>query len=152
LNASFTFKAKIVKVGINACVPVPYRISKKLKAIKGYIPVKGTIEDHPFQQTLCPIKDSNHRLYVNMLMLKGSYKKVGDSAAFAIGQDDHPKTTSPPMPKEFKKRLMSDQLMEQYKSLTPSRQKEILKYMSFLKTEESRRRTIEKVIGQLKNM
>jgi len=40
--------------------------------------------------------------------------------------------------------------MTTFKKLTPYRQKEILKYLCFLKTEESVQRNIVKVIGQLK--
>lgn len=39
---SFSFKAKIYKVGINPCVDVPNNITRKINK-KGYIPVKGTI-------------------------------------------------------------------------------------------------------------
>ena len=52
----YSFKAKIYKVGINPCVDVPEKIYSKLIATKGYIPVKGTINQFPFQQTLCPVK------------------------------------------------------------------------------------------------
>jgi uncharacterized protein YdeI (YjbR/CyaY-like superfamily) len=36
-----------------------------------------------------------------------------------------------------------------FEKLSPSRQKEILRYLGFLKTEESVARTVEKVLRQL---
>jgi hypothetical protein len=145
----FSFEAKIYKVGINPCVKVPARITDKLIAKKGYIPVKGKINRHSFQQTLVPVKDAGYRLYVNGLMLKGSSTKVGDRVKFTIEQDSKPKTLPPPMLKEFKKQLDQFDLHPQFQKLTPSQRLEVLRYMSYLKTEEARVRNINKVIKNL---
>ena len=68
----FSYSSKIYKVGINPCVEVPLRITAKMTAAKGYIPVKGKIKDHSFTQTFVPIKNAAYRLYVNGVMLKGA--------------------------------------------------------------------------------
>lgn len=147
----FSFKAKIYKVGINPCVKVPFRITRRMVPAKGYIPVRGFIKDHPFEQTLCPVKNEEYRLYVNGLMLKGSGAKPGDTVAFNIEQDFTPRTADDlPMPKLFKKHLSEQRLTSAFKKLTPYRQKEILKYLNYLKTDESLIRNIEKVISHLK--
>ena len=143
----FSFEAKIYKVGINPCVDVPLRITKKMIALKGYIPIKGKIKNHPFQQTLVTVKSAQYRLYVNGPMLKSSKTKLGDSVKFSIEQDFEPKVI--PMPKELKAKLDQHKLMTAFNSLTSGRQKEILKYLNFLKTEESLNRNIDKVIHQL---
>ena len=147
----FTFEAKIYKVGINPCVDVPFRITGKMKASKGYIRVKGKIKDHPFEQTLVPVKNAEYRLYVNGPMLRGSDSKVGDMPKFTIEQDREPETMHVSMPKAFKKKLDSNKLLAEFKKLIPSRQKEILKYLNYLKTKEALDRNIDKVIGQLKS-
>jgi hypothetical protein len=82
----FHFKAKIYKVGINPCVKVPLRITKKMVPSKGYIPVRGVIEKHRFMQTLCPVKNAAYRLYVNSPMLKGADVQVGDTVSFTLEQ------------------------------------------------------------------
>ncbi len=146
----FSFSAQIYKVGINPCVDVPDRISSKLIATKGYIPVKGTINEHSFRQTLCPVKDGPFRLYVNIPMLKGGDVKVGDKARFIIEQDERPKTEIS-MPTELRKELKKYKVLEQFLLQTPSRQKEIFKYFSYLKTEDARKRNLEKIIGLMKN-
>jgi hypothetical protein len=146
----FSFTATIYKVGINPCVPVPKRITDKMVPAKGYIPVKGRINGHVFVQTLVPVKDEEYRLYVNGPMLKGGKAKNGDTAKFVIEQNPHPETRDPKMLPAFKTRLTEEKLMDVFTKLTPYRQKEILKYLSFLKTEESIQRNIAKVIGQLK--
>ena len=147
----FTFRAKIYKVGINPCVKVPLRITKHMVATKGYIPVHGEIKGHAFEQTLCPVKNEAYRLYVNGLMLKGSGTKLGDTVSFTIEQNIAPQTAADlPMPPLFSKQLRDNRLTAEFKKLTPYRQKEILRYLNYLKTEEALRRNVEKVINGLK--
>lgn len=143
----FSFEAKIYKVDINPCVDVPLRITKKMVASKGYIPIKGKIKNHPFQQTLVTVKNAEYRLYVNGPMLKGSGAKLGDTVKFIIEQDFEPKII--PMPKELKAKLDQHKLLTAFNALTPGRQKEILRYLNFLNTEASLNRNIDKVIHQL---
>jgi hypothetical protein len=144
----YSFKATIYKVGINPCVAVPPRITKTMTAVKGYITIKGRINDHPFHQTLVPVKNAAYRLYVNGPMLKGAAVKVGDKVSFTIEQNLKP--LQHPMPAALKKELTENKLLPAFKKLTAYRQKEILKYLGFLKTEEALKKNIEKVIASLK--
>jgi Domain of unknown function (DUF1905)/Bacteriocin-protection, YdeI or OmpD-Associated len=147
----FSFTAKIYKVGINPCVEVPLRITSKMTATKGYIPVKGQIGNHSFTQTLCPVKNAAYRLYVNGPMLKGSNTEVGDTVKFTIEQNEEPKTVANfEMPKEFKQMLNKAKLVNAFGSLTPYRQKEILRYLNSLKSKEALQRNIDKVVVGLK--
>ncbi|HMV08849.1 MAG TPA: YdeI/OmpD-associated family protein [Cyclobacteriaceae bacterium] len=148
----FTFKARIYKVGINLVVEVPHRITKTMQPKKGYIPVNGTIENHPFQQTLCPVKDSPYRLYVNGLMLKGSGMGLGKTAKFVIEQNlsEKPRKDSVVTP-AFKRRLTSAGVWKTFNELTPSRQKEIVRYLHYLKSEEAKERNLTKVIETLRS-
>jgi hypothetical protein len=145
----FFFKAKIYKVGINPCVKVPHRISDKLKATNGYIPVKGTINKHFFQQTLVPVRGEGYRLYVNGPMMKSTDLKVGQTAHFDIEQDSLERNKNHPMPTAFKRKLNQHKLMPIFTQLAPSRQKEINRYLNNLKTEEALMRNIDKLIRVL---
>ena len=146
----FRFSATIYKVGINPCVDVPSRISTKMKPVKGYIPVKGKINKHDFTQTLVPVKGGPYRLYVNGPMMTGADVVVGDTASFVIEQTAKAMPSDFPMPKYLKQQLTTHKLTEAFKALTPYRQKEVLRYLTFLKTEESMKRNVEKVIKGLK--
>jgi hypothetical protein len=146
----FTFKAKIYKVGINPCVKVPHSITDKMTPEKGYIRISGKIESYDFTQTLVPVKNEGYRLYVNGPMLKGGDVKVGDTAKFSIAQNFTRKTQAYKMPKEFKKELDDNGLYQAFQQLTAARQKDVLKYLSALKSEEALTRNIAKVIRQLK--
>lgn len=147
----FSFKSKIYKVGINPCVEVPSKITAKLHPTRGYIRVSGKINKYPFKQTLVPVKGAPYRLFVNGGMLNGSGLKVGDTAHFVLEQDLDLRAREVSMPKEFRKRLQAEGVFVKFSNLTPSRQKEILKYLNYLKSEEARLRNINKVIRQLKS-
>ncbi len=148
----FSFTATIYKTGINPCVDVPLEITAGMTSSKGYIPVKGKIRTHSFTQTLVPVKNAAYRLYVNGLMLKGANAKLGDTLKFSIEQDPAPLTADTiEMPAELKKQLLKNKVFAKFKALTPYRQKEILRYLNYLKTEEAVIRNVEKVVKQLKS-
>jgi uncharacterized protein YdeI (YjbR/CyaY-like superfamily) len=50
----------------------------------------------------------------------------------------------------LRKMLTAAGLLEAFKKLTPARQKEIFRYLHYLKTDEARARNMNKVIDQLK--
>lgn len=152
MSKKYNFKARIYKVGINPCVKVPRAVTSELKAVRGYIPVKGTIESHAFRQTLVSVKDAQYRLYVNGPMLKGAGVKVGDTVGFTIEQGVPKPPKSTDMPAAFLKALKENSQLRIFENLIPSRKKEILMYMNYLKTEEARMRNINKVVEQLKNI
>ena len=143
-----SFSAIIYKTGINCCVDVPMTITAKMKAVKGYIPVTGTINGHAFLQTLVPVKDAPYRLFVNGPMLKGAGATLGEKARFTIEQNIAP--VAEPVPKDLTMALKKNKLQQQFDLLSPSRQKEIFRYLNQLKTKESLHRNIGKVIAQLK--
>ena len=128
---------------------VPVKISSKLNARRGYIPVIGTINGHEFRQNLVPVKDNPYRLYVNAPMMKGGNVKVGDKAAFDISQDDlaPQKVAMPPL---LKKRLEKEGLLEKFRQLIPSKQKEVNRYIANLKSTEAVERNVERVVLMLK--
>lgn len=147
----FAFKAKIYKVGINLVVKVPVRITRQMEPKRGYIPVKGTLDGFRFQQTLVPVKDNPYRLFVNGMMLKGSGTALGDTATFVIEQNfsTRPRRDSI-LSAEFRKALTGAGVLNDFKNLTPYRQKETLRYLYYLKSDEARLRNMKKVITQLK--
>ncbi|MGX7666849.1 YdeI/OmpD-associated family protein [Flavobacterium pedocola] len=147
----YTFKAEIYKIGINWAVDVPEKITQQLQAVKGYIRIKGTINGFEFNKSLVPVKKAPYRLFVNLIMMKGGKTAVGETAHFIIEQDTSDPEKEFPMPPKFLHKLKVNKLTDAFNSLTPSRRKEIIRYMGFIKTEETLQRNIEKVIAQLKS-
>ena len=143
------FTAKIYKTGINAAVDVPESITAGMQPEKGYIRIEGTINGFTFRQTLVPVKNKPYRLFVNIPMLKGGDTALGNDADFAVQQDFKPVENDYPMVKALNRELKEKGLTAAYNALTPSRRKDILKYLNALKTEETLKKNITKVIAQL---
>ncbi|PZX93058.1 hypothetical protein DOS84_11855 [Flavobacterium aquariorum] len=133
------FPAEIQIIGVNPFVFLPDSvldsIFKEANKDKGKIPVKIKIEGHEFIQTL--IKYRGHwRLYLNTPMRKIAKKEVGDIATFEIAFD--PEERVVPMHSKLILALNENPDAQRiFDSLRPSLQLEIVRYISFLKTEES---------------
>ncbi len=146
-----TFSSKIQIIGINPYVLLPSPVLKyifqKAGKNKGAIPVKLKIGGKNFIQNL--VKYSGKwRLYLNGPMRKAAGKDVGDMIDVQIDFDVKPRTTPihPKLKKAFKE---NKEAKKAYDDLNPSRQKEILKYINFLKSEESVEKNIQKAIAHL---
>ncbi len=147
----YHFEAKIYKIGINWAVDVPTDITAKLKPEKGYIRIKGQINDFDFIQTLVPVKNSLYRLFVNLIMMKGGKTALGEVASFSIEQNEVELVKMYVMPKTLSAILEKEKLVDHFNSLSEARKKDILKYLSFIKTEETMIKNINKLIEQLKS-
>ena len=75
-------------------------------------------------------------------------KDVGDTIEIQIDFDARPRTTPihPKLKKAFKENPTAKKALE---NLTPSRQQEILRYINFLKSEESIDKNVQKAIAHL---
>lgn len=145
------FKAKIEIIGINPFVFVPNKILKdifkKAGTDKGHIPVCGTVNDTAFIQTL--VKYSGEwRLYINTTMLKNSPKRIGEVIEITIDFDSSDRTikTHPKLAKAFKENPEAKKVFD---NLSHSRQKEIVRYISALKTEKSINKNVKRAINFL---
>jgi bacteriocin resistance YdeI/OmpD-like protein/uncharacterized protein DUF1905 len=145
------FKAQIEIIGINPFVFVPDRVLKNIfkqaGKDKGPIPIRGTVNGNPYRQTLVKYRGA-WRLYVNTIMLKNSPKRIGDVVAIEVEFDPSSRDIRP-HPKLVMAFRENKKAKRIFDNLPPSRQNEILRYISFLKTEESVIRNIKKAIDHL---
>ena len=145
------FTARIQKIGINPYVLLPAAVLKsifnKAGKYKGAVPVKLKIGTKDFIQNL--VKYSGKwRLYLNAPMRNAAGKEVGDLITVQIDFDLKPRTT--PIHPKLKQALKENkQAKLAFDKLSPSRQKEILKYINFLKSEESVDKNVQKTISAL---
>lgn len=142
------FSAKIYKIGINPVVDPPEKVLnalfKEAGKSRGPIPVRGKLNAAEFIQTLVKYQGT-WRLYINWPMLKDCGLKVGDTAKVEVEFD--PRSRDVPMPAKFAAALKKDKHVKTaYAALSPSRQKEILRYLGSLKTEESLDKNIGRVL------
>lgn len=145
------FSAQIEIIGINPFVYLPDDVLQSIfiqaNKDRGKIPVTIKIEGHEFTQTL--IKYSGHwRLYLNTPMRKAALKEVGDTVTIEIRYDPK-KRTIPPHPKFIEALNQNQEAKDAYDNLRPSLQLEIVRYLSFLKTEESIDRNVTRAVNFL---
>src|SRR6187455_1140867 len=128
-----SFSAKIQIIGVNPYVLLPSTllryIFQKAEKDKGAIPVQLKIGGKDFIQNL--VKYSGKwRLYLNGPMRKAAGKDVGDAIDIQIDFDSRPRTT--PMHSKLKNAFKKNpKAKKAFEKLSPSRQKEILRYIIF---------------------
>jgi len=146
-----TFEASLEMIGINPFVFVPEPILNKLfkeaGKDKGHIPIYGKVNGKDYTQTLLRYK-GEWRLYINTSMLTDSPKRIGEVIHVTI-QFDPTDRTLLPHPELVKALSENEAAKRIFDSLVPSKRKEIVRYISFLKTEESIKKNVEKAIGFL---
>ncbi|SHG11644.1 protein of unknown function [Flavobacterium fluvii] len=150
-NETPQFEAKIEIIGINPFVFVPDAILqiifKQAGKDKGFIPIKGTINDNPYRQTLVRYS-GEWRLYINTIMLKNSPKRIGEIVTLTITFD--PESRAIEMPDDFAKALAANQEANLvFEQLSASRKNEIVRYLARLKTKETLDRNIARAINFL---
>ncbi|WP_223609190.1 YdeI/OmpD-associated family protein [Chryseobacterium sp. OSA05B] len=148
-NNSFTAILEII--GINPFVFVPEEILNEIFKASGKdkspIPVKGTVNGKEFQQNLMKYL-GEWRLYVNLVMLKNSPKRIGETLEIVIEFDDSDRSI-PIHPKLDEAIKGSTVASHNFENLIPSRRNELIRYINNLKTEASIERNIEKIIRHL---
>ena len=148
---SYSFSAKLDIIGINPFVFLPLQvlsdILKQAGKEKGNIRVRGTVNGKEYRQTLVRYQ-KEWRLYINQTMLKNSPKHIGETIIITIQLDGEDRTISP-HPKFTLSLQENKEASLVFKSLRPSLQHEIIRYISRLKSEESIDKNIERAVNFL---
>lgn len=145
------FNTKLEIIVGNPFVFIPSIILKKVfqqaDKNKGAIPVRGKINGKQYQQTLLKYS-GNWRLYVNMKMLKHSPKRIGEIIEVEMEFDPSDRTIEP-HPKLTKALAKNKEAKDVFERLSPSKQKEIVRYIANLKTEKSIEKNVTRAINFL---
>lgn len=146
-----TFTAKLEIIVGNPYVHLPldilHDIFQQANQQKGPIPVRGTINGKPYQQTLVKYS-GDWRLYINMKMLTDSPRRIGELIEVEIEHDPSDRSIEA-HPKLLKALADHEEAKNVFESLSSSRQKEIVRYIAQLKTEESVDRNVARAINFL---
>jgi hypothetical protein len=146
-----TFTATLDIIGVNPFVFLPDTVLEALfeqsGKRKGHIPVKGTINGLPYQQTLVRYAGS-WRLYINMVMLKDSPRRIGEVLEVTLEYDPVERVIAPPP--VFLAALQANPVAARnFEQQPPSRQHEIVRYLANLKTEAALERNLAKIMANL---
>lgn len=147
----YKFDAELKIIVGNPFVFIPAPILEKLfleaNKTKGPIPVRGTINGKKYQQTV--LKYSGEwRLYINMKMLQDSPRRIGEIITVEIDYDPCERTIEF-HPKLKQALIENKQAKATFDNLSPSRQKEIVRYIANLKTERSVEKNVTRAINFL---
>jgi hypothetical protein len=143
------FSAEIHKLGINPFVDVPVEIVTSLlqEANKKSTPVqvKVTLNGKGLFETSVLKYQGSYILYLNMQMRKEAGVGFGDSVCVTLKYDS--KLRMPPMPEQLEEALSKNKLAKEKWRIKPnSKRKEVLAYLNSLKSEDSIKRVVGKVI------
>ncbi len=153
--SSLRFRSVIELNNINPYVLVSARRAARIR--KGWrkpLPVCVRVNgqpEKPWRINLMPVGDGSFYLYLHGVVRKASGTKVGDAVAVELKFDDEYRSgPAHPMPLWFRDALNRNQSAEQaWDQLIPSRQKEILRYFSGLKSAEAQARNVQRAIHVL---
>lgn len=153
------FSAKILIINGNPYVRPPDHILEAIfqQANKEVSPIsiKGTMSGAHFTQTLVRY-DNDWRLYVNIIMVKAAKIPFQKSITELVGQTANFKVEFDPSPPTFemvdflKEALTQNTLAQSnWDKLTPGRQKEVLRYFSWLKSDDAKERNLTNLLAVL---
>lgn len=153
--SGLNFKSKILIHNANPYVLVSASRAKLLKPNwRKPLPVLVQINgkpNPPWAINMMPIGDGSFYLYLHGDVRKASKTKVGDRVDVCVSFDK--KYKSGPvheMPSWFKVPLSKNKKAQKaWDVLTPSRQKEILRYFSWLKSKQVQERNVLKALSVL---
>jgi hypothetical protein len=105
----------------------------------------------PWQINMMPIGDGSFYLYLHGDVRKASGTKVGDRVRVYVSFDKNYKNgPMHPLPDWFRKPLEANPAVKAaWDALPPSRQKEVLRYFSWLQSDEARERNLQKIMQAL---
>ena len=149
------FRSVIKIEGINPFVLVnARRVARIQKNWRKPLPVRVRVNGKPekaWRINLMPVGDGSFYLYLHGDVRKVSNAKVGDTVTVELEFDEEYKSgPMHPTPSWFRDALDQNRSAKRaWLELIPSRQKEILRYFSWLKTPEAQVRNAQRAIHVL---
>lgn len=122
---------------------------RRLKADEGRLRVIGRLAPGGwFRTTLLVQRSGATRLYLDKWMRATVGAAVADTIRVRLRRDEHPRDV--PMPPALDEALRYNaRARAAWERLAPSRQREILVYLSFLRTEAAFARNVQKTVSEL---
>jgi hypothetical protein len=149
------FTATIEIRGINPFVRVSKEQAEQLqtdwrKPLPVLVQVDGK-PDPPWDINMMPAGDGSFYLYLHGSIRKAAGKQVGDQAVFDVSFNTRYRGgPTQGLPEWFEQALEANPVArENWVGLTPSRQKEIVRYFSSLKGAEAQERHLKRALSML---
>src|ERR1700731_303241 len=144
---ALSFTARIYKVGINPCVDAPPKTGEIFQR-RGFIPIAGLINGEGYRATLVPGGGGLHRLYLNKKIQKATGTDVDSMVRVQLKLDKTSRAIRTPF--DLASALRAQPLaMTAFRNATPSRRREILRWIVNAKRSETRQSRIRRTITRL---
>lgn len=143
------FKVKLIKddeIGGWTKFDIPFDVEKTFGQ-KGYVKVKGTIDNHPFNNIkLMPVGDGTYCMAVKEELRKAIGKGNDDTVSIVMELDQNELT----IPTDLSKALDKNKKAKDFfNSLTESNKNYYVNWVTTAKKEETRQSRVEKTIEKL---
>ncbi|HEX4343796.1 MAG TPA: YdeI/OmpD-associated family protein [Verrucomicrobiae bacterium] len=154
-SSPLRFRSVIQINNVNPYVLVTAAHASRLKpGWRKPLPVCIRVNGHPkapWHINLMPMGDGNFYLYLHGNVRKASQTKVGDSVTIEVRFDNQYRIgPTHPIPVQFAAALKKNpRIRKNWDVLSPSRQKEILRYFASLKSLEAKERNIKRALHVL---
>jgi len=137
-----------VSEGGGAFVEFPHDV-EKLYGVKGRVPVNVTFDGIPYRGSMVKMGSDRHLLLILKEIRERLGKDRGDELRVTVDLDETPRVIAlaPDIESAYKKAGV----LEKYRSMSYSHQREYAHWIEEAKQPETRRRRIEKSIGELRS-
>jgi len=130
-----------------AALSAPFDV-QEVFGTRGRVPVRGTINGFPFRSSLMPMGGC-HRMVVNKAMREGAGVKAGDRVQIVLERDTEDRVVI--MPATLKTHVSKDKkALANWEKLSYTHKKEIARWVTAAKREETREQRLEKTAIILK--
>jgi hypothetical protein len=145
-----TFKAKLIGKGPTGSwtfLPIPFSVEEKFGS-KAQVPVCGTINGHPFRNSLMPEGDGTHLMMVSKILKEGAGCANGDTVSVVMDLDVAPRKAT--VPAELKVALKAKPAAKAFfEELSYSRQREYAEWVAGAKRPETKKARVAKAVELL---
>lgn len=139
---ALSFTARVYKVGINPCVDAPSETGEVFQR-RGFIPIAGLVNGEAYRATLVPRGGGLHRLYLNGEIRKATRTDVESMIRVQLKLDKASRAIR--TPSDVASVLRARPLaMTAFRKATPSRRREILRWIVSAKRPETRQSRIRR--------
>ncbi|HEX8456763.1 MAG TPA: YdeI/OmpD-associated family protein [Pyrinomonadaceae bacterium] len=127
-------------------ITIPFDV-EKVFGTRARVPVRGTINKHPFRSSLFSMGGC-YMMPVNRELRAGAKVKGGDTVSIVLERDEEPRIITPPA--DLARALRANKAAQAaWDKLSYTHQKEHARAIEDAKRPETRARRIEKAIAQL---
>lgn len=149
---SIRWRARILLRGVNPYVSVRTDRARRLRrAGSGPLPVTVQVNGRPdpaYRTNLMPVRGGGFTLYLNGIVRRASATAVGDVVEIALAFDpEYRSGPAHPVPERMQRALRSNaRVRANWEALSPSRQKEVLRYLGQIRSDAVRERNIDRAV------